>query len=284
MRIIRSTKDMHKLSCNLRQRGRVIGFVPTMGALHAGHLSLIRQARRENNFVIVSIFVNPTQFAPHEDFNKYPRKLKIDSLLCKKEGVDVIFYPEVGEIYSKEHKTYVLVEGLSDVLCGKYRPGHFRGVATVVAKLFNIIQPDIAYFGQKDAQQAIIIQQMVRDLNIPIRIKVLPIIRESNGLALSSRNTYLTARQREAAVALSEAAREARIMVKQRVADSAKIIRAMRKIIQERKPARIQYIEIVDLNELKPVRLIKDKALVALAVWIGKTRLIDNIILTPPRN
>ncbi|MGD9014637.1 MAG: pantoate--beta-alanine ligase [Candidatus Omnitrophota bacterium] len=283
MRIIRRIKDMHRLSSDLRKRRRTIGFVPTMGALHDGHLSLIRQARRENNFVIVSIFVNPTQFAPSEDFNKYPRKLKVDSRLCKNEGVDAIFYPDVQEMYPKEHKTYVLVEGLSDVLCGKYRPGHFRGVATVVTKLFNIIQPDIAYFGQKDAQQAIIIQQMIQDLNLPLRIRVSPIIREPDGLALSSRNAYLTARQRRAAVVLPEALRKARIMVKQRVTDSAKIIRLMHRIIKREKAARIQYIEIVDLNELKPVRLIKDKVLVALAVWIGRTRLIDNIIVKPPK-
>ena len=269
MRIIRSINNMQRVSMDLKQKGKSIGFVPTMGALHAGHLSLIKRACKENDFTIVSLFLNPTQFGPNEDFRRYPRNLNTDVSLCKKEGVDIIFYPEI------------FIERLSDVLCGKFRPGHFQGVATIVTKLFNIVQPDIAYFGQKDAQQAIIIQRMTRDLNIPVKINVMPIIRESHGLALSSRNNYLTVKQREEAVVLSQALRNAKTMIKQGVIDSAKIILVMRKIIQKRKSARIQYIQIVDLDELLPVKKVKHKVLVALAVWFGRTRLIDNIIVRP---
>ena len=278
MRVIRNIIDMQRMARNLKKSGKSVGFVPTMGALHAGHLSLISRARKENDIVITSIFVNPTQFGPNEDFKRYPRNLKADAFLCKKEGVDIIFYPPAEQIYPKGYRTYIHVEKLCDVLCGKFRPGHFQGVATIVTKLFNIVQPDIAYFGQKDAQQAIIIQQMTRDLNMPVRIRVMPIIRERDGLALSSRNNYLTAEQREDAVVLSEALRKAKTMIKPGVIDSAEIIRAMRKIIQNRETAQIQYIEIVDLDELKPVKKIQDTVLVALAVWFGKTRLIDNIL------
>ncbi len=283
MKIIRNIKDMHRTVRDLRQQEKSIGFVPTMGALHAGHLSLIKQARKENDIVVVSIFVNPTQFGRNEDLKRYPRNLKADALLCKKEGVDIIFYPDASRIYPKGYKTYVLVRNLSDVLCGKFRPGHFKGVATIITKLFNIVQPDTAYFGQKDAQQAIIIQQMTRDLGMPVKTRVMPIIREPDGLAMSSRNRYLTAKQRKDAVVLSEAIRAAKTMVKQGMINPERIIRAMRKIIQKKESCRIQYIEIVDLNELKPVKKIQGKVLVALAAWIGKTRLIDNIILKSPK-
>jgi pantoate--beta-alanine ligase len=284
LRIIRNIKDMYRVTRDLRQQAKSIGFVPTMGALHAGHLSLIKQARKENDIVVVSIFVNPTQFGRNEDLKQYPRNLKADTLLCKKEGVDIIFYPDASQIYPNGYKTYVLVQNLSDVLCGKFRPGHFKGVATIVTKLFNIIQPDVAYFGQKDAQQAIIVQQMIRDLNIPLKLRVMPIIREPDGLAMSSRNRYLTAKQRRDATVLSEAISAAKTMVKQGMINSERITRAMRRIIQRKESCRIQYIEIVDLNELKPVKKIQGKALVALAAWIGKTRLIDNIILKSPKH
>ena len=283
MKIIRNIRSMQRVARELKQRTKSIGFVPTMGALHAGHLSLIKRARKENDFVIVSIFVNPLQFAPREDYQRYTRNLQADNLLCRKNGVDIIFYPDANQIYPQGFKTYIFIEKLSDVLCGKFRPGHFKGVATIVTKLFNIIQPDIAYFGQKDAQQAIIIQRMVRDLNMPVKIKITFIIRQRDGLALSSRNSYLTAKQREDATVLFEAISAAKTMTKQGVADSREIIRAIREIIQEKKTAQIQYVEIVDLNELKPVKTIQHKALVALAVKIGKTRLIDNVIIRPPQ-
>ncbi|MCM8792616.1 MAG: pantoate--beta-alanine ligase [Candidatus Omnitrophica bacterium] len=258
-----------------------VGFVSTMGYLHQGHLSLIQKARRENDFVVVSIFVNPIQFGPKEDFQRYPRDLKRDVRLCKKAGVDVIFYPHAQDMYSKNFKTYVVVEELSDKLCGSFRPGHFKGVTTVVAKLFNIVQPDIAYFGQKDAQQAIIIKRMVKDLNIPVRIRVLPIVRESDGLAMSSRNVYLNEDERRRAVIIYNALRYAQDLVRKKTKNSSFIINRVKNIIKP-KVDKIDYIEIVDLEELLPVDKIKGKVLLAIAVRIGKTRLIDNSILKLP--
>ncbi len=281
MRVIRNIKHIQKTTLALRQQGRSIGLVPTMGALHGGHLSLIEQARKENDFVVVSIFVNPAQFDQDRDLRRYPRTLEADKRLCKKKGVDFVLYPDAGRIYVKGHKTWVLVEQLSGVLCGKFRPGHFKGVATIVIKLFNIVNPDIAYFGQKDAQQAIIIQQMVKDLNIPVKIRVLPIVRESDGLALSSRNKYLTVKQRQDATVLFEALKKAQTIIAHGMISSAGLIRAMRGVIRKKKTARIQYIEVVDLNELRPVKLIRDKVMIVLSVLIGKTRLIDNIIAKP---
>ncbi len=278
-RIITSIKDMQKLALELRQQGKNIGFVPTMGALHAGHASLIKKARQDSDVVVVSIFVNPAQFSAGEDLARYPRDLKTDALLCQQEGVDFIFHPDASRIYPQEYKTYITVEKITDGLCGKHRAGHFRGVATIITKLFNVVQPTVAYFGQKDAQQTVIIQQLVKDLDIPVKIKILPIIREPDGLALSSRNKYLTAKEREEAVVLVQALEKAKALIKQGQAHTAKIIFQMRKIIQSKECARIQYIEIVDINKLLPVKKIQGKTLIALAVYIGKTRLIDNIII-----
>jgi pantoate--beta-alanine ligase len=283
VKIIRSIERMQRTAEELKRKGKSIGFVPTMGALHTGHLSLIKQARKENDIVVTSIFVNPAQFGPGEDYLRYPRDLKTDAALCKKEGVDIIFYPGVGQMYPEGYKTYVVVEKLSNVLCGRFRPGHFRGVATIVTKLFNIVQPDVAYFGQKDAQQAVIMQRMARDLDMPVKIKVMPIIRDTDGLALSSRNTYLNIQERKDAIVLYEALKKAEAMIIQGVTDSSKIKLAMRRIIRRKKSARIQYIEIVDPDELNSVKKIKDKVLIALAVYIGKTRLIDNIIISKGR-
>jgi len=280
MIIIRSIKNLQSQIRNLKRDSKSIGFVPTMGALHAGHISLIRQGRSENDILVVSIFVNPTQFGPAEDLRRYPRPFKADVSICKKEGVDIIFYPGAKQMYPEGYRTYVFVEDLSDVLCGKFRPGHFKGVATIVTKLLNIIQPDIAYFGQKDAQQARIIQKMVRDLNITVKVKVMPTVRETSGLAISSRNSYLSTTERKDATVLYGALREAEVMVRQGVKNSFKIIDKMRQIIERKRSARIQYIEIVDLNELRPIKRIQGKILVALAVWIGKTRLIDNTIIS----
>ena len=272
---------MSELSLRIRTKGKSTGFVPTMGALHQGHLRLIRQARKENKVVVVSVFVNPTQFGRGEDFKKYPRDLKRDARLCIKEGVDMIFYPSAKEMYPNNYRTYITVEELSDVLCGKFRPGHFKGVATVVAKLFNIVQPDIAYFGQKDAQQAIIIKKMVEDLNMPVRIKVMPTLRENNGLALSSRNAYLNKEERKQAHTLYQALNLARHLIRQGNINSSDIARKMRQLIAKKKSARIQYVSIVNLKNLKPTDKIKDRVLIALAVFIGKTRMIDNIIVNP---
>ena len=210
MKIIHSINQMASVSKRLRADGQAIGFVPTMGALHEGHLSLMRKARKENDVVVVSIFVNPIQFGPQEDYRRYPRNLRQDARLCSKEGVGIIFYPQAKDIYPQGYKTYVDVEDLSKVLCGKFRPGHFSGVATVVTKLFNIVNPDIAYFGQKDAQQAIIIQRMAKDLNMPIKIKVMPTVREKDDLALSSRNAYLSKSERKDAAVLYQALNLAR--------------------------------------------------------------------------
>ncbi len=202
MKIIRSIKEMAGFSQKLHIKGKAIGFVPTMGALHEGHFSLIRQAHKENDIVVVSVFVNPIQFGPKEDYRCYPRNLKSDTRLCEKAGADVIFCPDVQDMYPDNYKTYIEVYDLSNILCGKFRPGHFKGVATVVAKLFNIVNPTVSYFGQKDAQQAIIIKKMAEDLHIPIKIKVMPIVREKDGLAMSSHNIYLNKDERQDAIVL----------------------------------------------------------------------------------
>lgn len=280
MSIIRSKSEMCRTSKKARLAGQRIGFVPTMGALHQGHLSLIRQARRENDFVVVSIFVNPTQFGPKDDFKKYPRNLKRDVQMCKKEGVNIIFYPDTKEMYPQGYKTFVTVEDLSNVMCGKFRPGHFKGVTTVVTKLFNIVQPDIAYFGQKDAQQAIIIKRLVCDLNIPVKIKVMPTVREIDGLAMSSRNQYLNEKERKDALVLSRSLNLAKNLIKGGAKDVDEIVGKMRSLINKKNTAKIDYITIVDPGGLKPVKKVSGNCLIALAVWIGKTRLIDNIIVT----
>jgi len=279
LRILRDFKKMQEIAHALRREAKTIGFVPTMGALHRGHLSLVRRARRENDYVIVSIFINPVQFGPKEDFKKYPRNFKTDTLLCKKEGVDIIFYPSAGAMYPAGYKTYVEVEDLGDVLCGEFRSRHFRGVATVVNKLFNIVQPTKAYFGQKDAQQAIIIRKMVRDLNIPVQIRVLPTVREADGLAMSSRNSYLSPAERKQARVLSQALALARDLIKKGNRDSLLVIRKMHQLIKRKKDARIQYICVVDPKTLAAVQKIKRQVLIALAVYIGKTRLIDNALV-----
>ncbi len=276
MKIIRQPEILSKDLKKLKLKGKSIGFVPTMGALHLGHLSLIRAARKENKIVVVSIFVNPAQFGPQEDFKKYPHPVKKDLLLCQKEGVEYVFLPQVKDIYPQGFSTYIHVEGLSEVLCGKLRPGHFRGVATVVTKLFNIVQPDVAYFGQKDAQQAIIIQRIARDLNIPVKIKVMPTLREKDGLALSSRNVYLNQKERLDALVLSKALNLAKILIKSGARDSKRIISRMKQLIRKKKGAKIDYIAIVDSKNLKPLNKISGDFLIALAVRIGKTRLIDN--------
>lgn len=263
----------------LKKKGRSIGFVPTMGALHAGHVSLIRRARKDHDIVIVSIFVNPLQFGPKEDFTRYPRPISKDKQLCLKEGVDFIFYPSAQDMYSRDFKTRISVKDLGDVLCGQSRPGHFEGVATVVAKLFNITQPDTAYFGQKDCQQTVIIQRMAEELNIPVKIQVMPTIREKDGLAMSSRNVYLSAQDRAQAFLLHQALTQAKDMLKKGVRDSAKITGEMKRIIG--REGVIDYIAVADLKSLLPVRRIdrNSPVLIALAVRMGKTRLIDNVII-----
>jgi pantoate--beta-alanine ligase len=263
-----------------RARSLTVGLVPTMGALHAGHISLIRAARQECGYVAVSIFVNPTQFGPREDLERYPRPLKQDLEVCEEHHVDLVFAPDACVMYPQGFRTFVEVEELQDVLCGASRPGHFRGVATVVLKLFNIVQPDIAYFGQKDAQQARIIQQMADDLNLPVRLRVCPIVRESDGLALSSRNQYLDPAQRERARVLYQALEE----VRRRVEKGERDARVLREVLASRIGATpgavLDYAAVVDADSLKPIARLKGEVLVALAVKFGATRLIDNIQLS----
>lgn len=279
MKVFHKISTISKEIMRLKKKDRRIGFVPTMGYLHEGHLSLLDKARKDTDVVVVSIYVNPTQFGPREDFKKYPRDLKRDLKLCSSAGVDIVFIPDDTQMYPGGYITYVEPERLTYKLCGASRPGHFRGVATIVTKLFNIIQPDIAYFGQKDVQQAIIIQRMVRDLNFPIKIKVMPIIREKDGLAMSSRNTYLNSSERKEATVLYKALCKAEELISSGEKKSKKIKAAMRDIIEEAKDARIDYISMVDLENLEDVEEVCGKVLIALAVWIGKTRLIDNIIV-----
>ncbi len=279
MKIISSIKQLQSWSRQTRRKNKTIGFVATMGYLHQGHLSLLRRARKENDFVVLSIFVNPAQFGPQEDFRSYPRDFKRDKKLAKSCGVDVIFAPGAEAMYPAGFKTSVCVGGLGEVLCGKSRPGHFEGVATVVLKLFNLVQPSISYFGQKDAQQAIIIQRMAQDLNLPTRIKVLPIVREPDGLALSSRNKYLDEGQRQNAMILFNSLQAAVGMVKLKHKSPREIVTLMRKMISKVALARVDYISIVDTHDLKEVKKIKGSVLVALAVFFGKTRLIDNVII-----
>lgn len=262
-----------------RARGLSVGFVPTMGALHAGHASLIEAAKRETQFVVVSIFVNPTQFVPGEDFARYPRPLTADLEMCERLGVDLVFLPEVETMYPPGSRTIVEVRELQDVLCGVSRPGHFRGVTTVVLKLFLIVQADIGYFGQKDYQQFRIIRQMVDDLNVPIALRMCPIVREEDGLALSSRNRYLDGNQRRHAVVLWQTLDEARRQIQAGQRDAAAIQRAMAARIEATPGAVLDYATVVDAETLQPVAQVGGKTLLALAVKFGSTRLIDNVVV-----
>ncbi len=278
MKVISDPQKLNKLVKEISFKNKSIGFVPTMGALHLGHLSLIKQAAKDNKVVVVSIFVNPAQFGPKDDLKNYPRQLKKDLDLCRKEKVDLVFLPNEKIMYPRGYSTFVDVEGLSNKLCGIFRPGHFRGVATVVAKLLNIVEPNVIYLGQKDAQQAIIITRMIKDLNFPVKIKIVPIVRQKDGLALSSRNIYLNNDQRSSAVVLSKALSLARSMIDYGQHDSARIINRMKQLINKRKQAKIDYVSIVDLERLEDIKKINQSCLITLAVKIGKTRLIDNLI------
>lgn len=277
MKTIRSIIGVRKATQRFRRSNKKIGFVPTMGALHEGHLSLIRAARRENDAVVVSIFVNPTQFGPQEDFRRYPRTFLKDAALCRREGVDILFYPAVQLMYPSGFSTSVSVRGLSSRLCGEFRPGHFDGVATVVAKLFNIVCPDVAYFGQKDFQQALIIRRLVADLNFPLKIKVMPTVREKDGLALSSRNAYLNSRERRQARVLFDALVLAKKLIRSGERNPRRVRERMMRLIRSASGVRVEYCVVVDDKGLDPLRHIRKAALIALAVRIGKTRLIDNV-------
>ena len=278
MIVAKSIAKVRKIINKAKKENKTIGFVPTMGALHKGHLSLVKKAKKECNFVVVSIFVNPIQFGPKEDYKKYPRTFKEDKKLLLGYA-DLLFFPYVETMYKKDNSTFVEETILSKFLCGASRPGHFKGVCTVVAKLFNIVEPDIAYFGQKDYQQALIIKRMVRDLNFPVKIKVLPIVREKDGLAMSSRNTYLNEKERKEAVCLYKALNLAKNIIKEGERDSKVVIERMKNLILSHSSAKIDYIKITDPYTLEDVEKIEKKVLVALAVFIGTTRLIDNILI-----
>ena len=279
VKICRTIGEMRAACRCARQDQRRLGFVPTMGALHAGHLSLVRAARRQCESVAVSIFVNPTQFGPDEDFCSYPRTFERDRGLLEQEGVPILFVPSTEEIYPPGSTTFVEVKGLSEKLCGRSRPGHFRGVATVVAKLFNIVQPDFAFFGQKDAAQAVIIRRMVRDLDFDVQVMVCPIVREPDGLALSSRNAYLDPQQRKQATVLYRSLMRVQFLADRGESDSARLIAAALDEFKQEPEVRLDYFEIVDRETLDPVANTSQGALVAVAAFVGTTRLIDNIVL-----
>ena len=277
MKLCKTVAELRTEVALAKVAGRSIGLVPTMGALHEGHGSLIAAARKENELVIVSVFVNPTQFGPGEDLDAYPRTLEADCLLAEQMGADIVFAPTPKEMYPSEDMTWVEVTGdITKVLCGRSRPIHFRGVTTVVSKLFNLAQPDRAYFGQKDAQQVQVIKRMVKDLFFNVQLRIMPIVREADGLAKSSRNTYLSAEERKAALVLSRAVKLGRELVRNGEKNADAIVNAMRALIEQEPLARIDYVSAVDGLTMLPVHEINGGELIAMAVYIGKTRLIDN--------
>jgi len=277
--LVKEIKELRSLIKEWKRKGLSVGFVPTMGALHEGHESLIKKAVLENDKVIVSVFVNPTQFGPNEDFDSYPRDINKDLNLCTNAGAALVFNPEPSEMYFENKSTSVSVSNLTNVLCGAKRPGHFDGVCLVVSKLFNIVTPDKAYFGQKDAQQVAVLKRMVRDLNIDVEIVPCPIIREEDGLAKSSRNTYLSETERTAALVLSKSLNMAKELLENGERNADKIKEIMKEEIIKEPLAKIDYVEIVDSDSLENVENIEKSILVPIAVYIGKTRLIDNFIL-----
>jgi len=264
----------------MKKEGKSIGLVPTMGYLHEGHLSLVKAAKKHTDVVVMSVFINPLQFGPKEDFEKYPRDLKHDEEMAREAGVDVIFYPSLKDIYPEGYATYVTVEKLTGNLCGESRPGHFRGVATIVTKLFNIVRPDVAYFGQKDMQQALIIKKMASDLNMDIEVKIIPIVRDDDGLAMSSRNIYLSDAERKDAVVLHQSLKNAEMLIKNGERDARKVIKAVEDMIKAKQSARVEYVKLVDTRELKDIKTITGEIALAVAVFFSSTRLIDNITIT----
>jgi pantoate--beta-alanine ligase len=281
MQLFHTIQDIRQYVADKRAAGRRIGFVPTMGYLHAGHLSLVERGKREADIVIMSIFVNPLQFGPNEDLDQYPRDLERDLQLAETVGVDAVFAPSVREMYPHQQLTFINTELLTDNLCGASRPGHFRGVTTVVGKLFNIVQPDKAFFGQKDAQQVRVIQQMVADLNMPVAVIGCPIVREADGLAMSSRNVYLSPEERRQALILNQSLTEAQKLFEQGERSADVLTDYVSRRIQLAPFAKIDYVKLVDLQTLSDIREISGESLLAVAVRFGGTRLIDNIVLQP---
>ena len=276
MKVVSKISEMRRWA---QKAGKTIGFVPTMGYLHEGHLSLMRRARKENELLVISIFVNPAQFGEGEDYEDYPRDLRGDRKLARETGTDIIFAPSVRQMYPRGYSTFIDEEKLSRNLCGLSRPVFFRGVTTVVAKLFNIVNPTRAYFGRKDFQQLMIVKQMVRDLNLDVRIVSLPIVREKDGLALSSRNSYLGRKERKSSLVLYKSLKEARALVRSGERDSRKVISRMKRIIAHEKVRKIDYLKICNPETFEDVKKVEGITLIALAAWIGKTRLIDNIVI-----
>ncbi len=278
--IIRTIREVREFVKDCHRRDGKVGFVPTMGAFHSGHLSLMRQARRDCDAVIVSIFVNPLQFSAGEDYDQYPRQMDRDVKMAESEKVDILYCPEVAEMYPKGFDTYVDQgeNGLPSKLCGSFRPGHFRGVMTVVCKLFNMVRPDMAYFGQKDYQQFLITRRMTIDLNLDVDVRLLDTVREEDGVAMSSRNIYLGPKQRKDAICLHQALRRAEEMIGNGESSAAKVMTEMKRVIHRVKGAKIDYIAVVNSETLEPLKEIKGKTLIALAVRIGKARLIDNVL------
>ena len=274
--VIGTINEVRNIVKEWKAQGLTVGFVPTMGYLHEGHESLIKKANEENDRVVVSIFVNPIQFGPKEDLSTYPRDLESDTILCKGAGADIIFHPENEEMYFEDFSTFVDMKGLTDELCGKSRPTHFRGVCTVVSKLFNIVAPHRAYFGEKDAQQLAVIKRMVRDLNIDVEVIGCPIVREEDGLAKSSRNTYLSEEERKAATILNKALTEAKNKIANGERVASNIINSITETISTEPLAKIDYVQVVDSFSMESVSTLEKSVLVAIAVFIGKTRLIDN--------
>ncbi len=279
MKIVNTINEVREQVRAWRREGLSVGLVPTMGYLHEGHKSLIDRSVSENDRTVVSVFVNPMQFGPGEDLETYPRDMERDAALCEEAGASLIFHPEPSEMYEKDFSSYVDMETLTGGLCGKTRPIHFRGVCTVVSKLFHIVTPDRAYFGQKDAQQLAVIRHMVNDLNFGIQIVGCPIVREEDGLAKSSRNTYLSPEERKAALILSQSLKEGRRLFDEGERDAKKLQSAITEKIQSEPLAKIDYVEVVDWNTLEPVEKIEGETLIAIAVYIGKTRLIDNVLV-----
>ncbi|MBD5544807.1 MAG: pantoate--beta-alanine ligase [Lachnospiraceae bacterium] len=278
MEIVKTIEEVRKQVKEWKKEGLTVGLVPTMGFLHEGHKSLIVKAAEENEKVVVSDFVNPTQFAPTEDLESYPRDINRDAAVCEEAGANLIFYPEPEEMYAPDYCTYVNMDGLTKGLCGKTRPTHFQGVCSVVSKLFHIVSPDKAYFGQKDAQQLAVIKRMVRDLNFDIEIVACPIVREEDGLAKSSRNTYLSQEERKAAVILSKSLKAGKKLIDEGEKETAVIKAQIRKVLESEPLAKIDYVETVNFENMEPIEKVQGQVLAAIAVYIGKTRLIDNFI------
>lgn len=279
MEVTGKIATVRKRLAQARREGKRIGLVPTMGALHAGHMSLVNAAVEVCDYVVVSIFVNPSQFGPDEDLDEYPGDLEADSRLCAEAGVELVFAPDVGEMYPSGNMTWVNVEELTAELCGRFRPVHFRGVTTVCNKLFNIVRPDVAFFGQKDAQQAIVIKRMVADTNLPLEIEICPTVREEDGLAMSSRNKFLSKEQRQDALLLFKALTTGRQVILEGCRDSRQVIAAMNAVLEPSAECEVEYISIVDPETLAELETITERALIAVAAKVGTTRLIDNIIV-----